>query len=586
MYARMSNILYLAFFGAVVGEKVSAMAKEMTGETVVFEDIDDTQDGFFEMTVATQAEAILAVIAISCVLGLHSYSKVVEARQPKVDKLGYLRAKAQVPAAKAKVEPKPSWSQIPAAESRLKPQPQKVKAAFVPSAPTAAQLEKRHELARLSELLQEFTKKGDMDSSIRIFEDMELLVTPPLPEYQSVITCCSRAGDGVFAFKFLKKAQEAGHQPNHITFNAVINAFAKQGEIKQALHVAGEMKRQGMEFDTITYNTIIDAWARAGDAATAQLWMKRMLSSGVKASVVTFGSVLRACAVAGLPEELDYWHDRSVELGIELNLICYSSVVNALARRDNVVAAMKWLTRMVQREVQPTVQCFTGILTAILNSGDVVGGARLVDKMRSVDVEPDGGVYSQLIVAALSARQPCRQMAQDWADECIANKCKLTRAAESGLISARLRIPNTKKKKKQEADESLPAAQEAPVTKAAPITMAPVVNVPDLPLTVEELTELRTKQQDCFEKRFVGAIKDFKATKFGYILCDELFALFKRDIFLCAADNPDQLAKGQRVTFTLRLDHHKGVPLPRAHDIEVCPFAAEGVRSCLLMPLM
>ena len=43
---------------------------------------------------------------------------------------------------------------------------------------------------------------------------------------------------------------------------------------------------------------------------------------------------------------------------------------------------------------------------------------------------------------------------------------------------------------------------------------------------------------------------------FGYIVCEDTHAVFKRDIFLSSQDNPEQFAKGQKVTFVLQVAHY------------------------------
>eukprot|EP00401_Gymnodinium_catenatum_P082466 CAMPEP_0117483700 /NCGR_PEP_ID=MMETSP0784-20121206/14075_1 /TAXON_ID=39447 /ORGANISM="" /LENGTH=124 /DNA_ID=CAMNT_0005278245 /DNA_START=1 /DNA_END=372 /DNA_ORIENTATION=+ len=69
-------------------------------------------------------------------------------------------------------------------------------------------------------------------------------------------------------------------------------------------------------------------------------------------------------------------------------------------------------------------------------------------------------------------------------------------------------------------------------------------------------------------RRCSGVIKEYITQKYGYICCRETFAVFGRDVFLSSSDNPNGLAKGQNVSFTLHLDKKRG--LPRARDVVAC----------------
>jgi len=414
------------------------------------------------------------------------------------------------------------------------------------------------ERKRSSDSLQAATKKDDAAEAVSILETMEAKSGAPFSDYSCVITCCARTGDAQAAEKWLRRALEIGHPPTHISFNAVVNALAKV-DIWQALRVTDDMRAAGLEFDTITYNTIIGAWARNGDAVNSQLWMKMMLTAGVKASVVSFGSVMRACAAAGQIQNLDDWLEKSKVLGIELNLICYSSVINALAKRDNMEGAVQWLSRMLASGLQPDITCFTGVLDVYLTRGELQAATKIVELMRSVSVEPDSGIFSSVVAAAVNCGD--RHMAQKWADECYdAPRRRLTRAAEMSLISIRLRVPNFKKSRKELAE-----AQEARgVSTAAPISK---VQAPARNSTIGDPEELANARKSVVGQKFIGTIKEFVSGKFGYIVCDETHVLFHRDVYMSSSDNPEQLAKGQKVSFTLRVDAKVG--LPRAADVEV-----------------
>jgi len=400
---------------------------------------------------------------------------------------------------------------------------------------TAEQIQK----LRMSALLYELAKKGDSLKAGKTLQAFEETFGPAaLSDYVCMITSCAKSADAEGACKWLQSMQSHGVMPNIVCFNAVINACAKQGCIQQALSVAESMKSYGVELDTISYNTLIDAWAREGDAAKAQLWMKRMLVNDVKASVVSFGSVMRACAQCGLHQELLFWLEQADKLGIELNMICFSAIINALVKRNDLQGASQWLQRMLDRGVTCSSRCSTNLLNAFLATGDLEQASSVVDKLRAAKAEIDDAVFSSMVSASLRAHRT--ESAKAWADAAASSGHKLGRAAEAALVAAGLEVPicitQSIEQLSPDEDSALGASRQS-------------------------------MRRACLGKRFTGTVKDFVTGKFGYIECDETFAIFKRDVFLSCDANLDQLGRGQRVTFTLQIDRQRG--LPRAADLKV-----------------
>ena len=58
------------------------------------------------------------------------------------------------------------------------------------------------------------------------------------------------------------------------------------------------MPSMGVEPDVMSYNAVIDACARSGDVGRAERWLEQMGAAGLPPNVVSYSSVLHACAKA------------------------------------------------------------------------------------------------------------------------------------------------------------------------------------------------------------------------------------------------------------------------------------------------
>lgn len=393
------------------------------------------------------------------------------------------------------------------------------------------------ERLRFSEQLCAFARKGEVENAAKLLRHMEQRFGKlSTPDYSSIITMYAKRSDPIGAQKWLRRMQEVGLVPTQICFNAVINAHAKLGDLDEATAVANEMRNCSIEFDTVTFNTFIDAAARGGDAVRAQAWMRKMLDCNVNPSVVSFGSVMRACAEAGLDEDLDYWAERANQLGIQLNSICYNAVIRAFVQRGHLIMALAWLNRMLDSDVQASMPCFLAVADAIIERGDIQRAAAIVEQMRESKLPVETSSCSPAIITA--CRAGCFDVAKAWATAASAKNMTLSKAAERALTSASITV----------ADVSSTGLQAGLDDKF-------------------DCSRSKLSRSSCIGKEFVGTIKEFISCKFGHIQCDETFKVFKRDVFLCAADNPDLLGKGQRVSFTLQIEKRSG--LPRASDLTV-----------------
>ena len=67
-------------------------------------------------------------------------------------------------------------------------------------------------------------------------------------------------------------------------------------DLKEAqLRSANECVRD-LQADVVSYNAVIDACAKHGDVDRAEAWLRRVLRDGVQANVVSCNTVVDACA--------------------------------------------------------------------------------------------------------------------------------------------------------------------------------------------------------------------------------------------------------------------------------------------------
>ncbi|KAH1033261.1 hypothetical protein J1N35_045435 [Gossypium stocksii] len=89
------------------------------------------------------------------------------------------------------------------------------------------------------------------------------------------------------AVKTLKELEENGPYPNVVTYNTVINAFCKQGLLKEGLVVFSGMLKKGIEPNVYTYQILLDAFYGQRMFCKAEAMISTMKQQRIKFNVVT-----------------------------------------------------------------------------------------------------------------------------------------------------------------------------------------------------------------------------------------------------------------------------------------------------------
>ncbi|CAJ1358005.1 unnamed protein product [Effrenium voratum] len=184
-----------------------------------------------------------------------------------------------------------------------------------------------------------------------------------------------------------------------------------------------------------TYNALISACAKKGEVDRAEFWLKRMLKSSTQADVASYSSVIHACAKANDLQRAEAWIEQMERDGVQANVVTYNSAINACARCGDVKRAEHWFHKMVKQGIQPGVLTFNSMVNACLPQNgtrlDPPGPAMIVTR-----VTPEQPQKSLRALASTGTPRKAGgpKMPGDWAEmELATNKLaeELWRAREA-----------------------------------------------------------------------------------------------------------------------------------------------------------
>uniref|UniRef100_A0A0D9WXG1 CRR4 n=1 Tax=Leersia perrieri TaxID=77586 RepID=A0A0D9WXG1_9ORYZ len=234
------------------------------------------------------------------------------------------------------------------------------------------------------------------DDALRTFQLMmhDGQFRPDEATLVSVVSACAQLGSAEYCnwiSSFIRKSNI------HLTValgNALIDMFAKCGDVGRAQSVFYEMKTRCI----ITWTTMISGFAFNGLCREAILSYNNMCREGVELDDTVFISALAACAHGGLLEEgWSIFNDMVEKYNIQPRMEHYGCMVDLLGRAGNLQEAILFIESM---PLKPSVVIWVTLLSSCVAHGN----AELIEYVskKITELEPFNSSY-QVLVSNCSA---------------------------------------------------------------------------------------------------------------------------------------------------------------------------------------
>ncbi|CAI5480564.1 unnamed protein product, partial [Closterium sp. Yama58-4] len=168
-------------------------------------------------------------------------------------------------------------------------------------------------------LLKGLGRAKRLDDAFEVLEAMEDGTAPGRPELTAVhlntlVNACADAGDARRAMSVVqryKRAFSGAIGPSAFTYNLLLKGYARSDNPLEALSVAEEMHLQGLQWERVTFNCLILACVRAGDMDRALDLLQDMKAEALRRGdddvlpdAVTYTTIIKGLAEEGDIEAL------------------------------------------------------------------------------------------------------------------------------------------------------------------------------------------------------------------------------------------------------------------------------------------
>lgn len=257
-------------------------------------------------------------------------------------------------------------------------------------------------------------------------------------KWNQQIDLAARQGDaskaGQMLMSFEQQGLASGHKPDAVSFNLVIRAYARKGDVHGAEKWLARMEDRGIEATVCSYNTVLDACAKADNAEACESWLQHMLDKKVEANVISYATAIYARARRGEEALAEKWLRTMIDAGIAPDAVSYNSMIHACGVSGNAEGAARWIQEMQACGLEASVTTFTAVIDACAKSGNVIGAERWLEAMITAKVQPNVVSFSAMIDACAKACDPTR--AEYWHNRMVECNVMPNAHSYSAVINA------------------------------------------------------------------------------------------------------------------------------------------------------
>ncbi|KAL8213816.1 hypothetical protein R6Q57_003265 [Mikania cordata] len=200
------------------------------------------------------------------------------------------------------------------------------------------------ELATWNAMISGYAQNGYATEALDLYQEFEFSGLDPNPiTLVGVLSSCAHIGSQKFGIDIEKKIQNSSFKHNIFLNNALINMYARCGNLTKAQEIFDNM----MEKNLVSWTAVIGGYGMHGEGETAVHLFNEMLWANIRPDGPVFVSVLSACSHAGLTDTgLDYFDSMKMKYGLKPGPEHYSCVVDLLGRAGRLDDAQKIIKSM------------------------------------------------------------------------------------------------------------------------------------------------------------------------------------------------------------------------------------------------
>ncbi|KAJ9177663.1 hypothetical protein P3X46_012856 [Hevea brasiliensis] len=248
-------------------------------------------------------------------------------------------------------------------------------------------------------------KAKALSKALSYFEKMKGMerCQPNVVTYNILLRAFAQAQNVNQVNALFKDLDQSIVSPDIYTFNGMMDAYGKNGMIREMESVLSRMKSNQCKPDIITFNLLIDSYGKKQDFDKMEQVFKSLLHSKEKPTLPTFNSMIMNYGKARQKEKAEGVFQKMTKMKYTPSFITYESLIMMYGFCDSVSNARDIFDDMVESGKEIKVSTLNAMLDVYCMNGLPMEADLLFDSARSFGVLPDSSTYKLLYKAYTKA---------------------------------------------------------------------------------------------------------------------------------------------------------------------------------------
>ncbi|XP_065876321.1 pentatricopeptide repeat-containing protein At4g39620, chloroplastic [Euphorbia lathyris] len=250
-------------------------------------------------------------------------------------------------------------------------------------------------------------KAKALSKALSYFEKMKGLprCQPNVVTYNILLRAFAQARNVDQVNALFKELDQSIISPDIYTYNGVMDGYGKNGMIREMESVLSLMRSNKCKPDIITFNLLIDSYGKKQEFDKMEQVYKSLLYTKGTPTLPTFNSMIRNYGKARKSEKAESVFQKMMKMGHAPNFITYESLIMMYGFCDCVSKARDIFDQMVESGKEVKASTLNAMLDVYCMNGLPMEADLLFENARGVGVLPDSSTYKLLYKAYTKANR-------------------------------------------------------------------------------------------------------------------------------------------------------------------------------------
>merc|ERR1719311_1508416 len=200
------------------------------------------------------------------------------------------------------------------------------------ASPPAAERKEEVDISKHVAMMRARSKENDLEGAMQVFRKLQSSgVQLTALAYNALLDSCVQCSKVNVALQHFKEMKDLG-LVDVVSYNTLLKAYLKQGQIVKARKLLAEMAENNIESNQVTYNEMLNAIVTTKDRKEMWALVREMNAIGMKPNSVTCSIILKSLTAHSATDDVRQAMALIDNLQEDMDEVLFASVVEACVR--------------------------------------------------------------------------------------------------------------------------------------------------------------------------------------------------------------------------------------------------------------